>query len=303
MVTIPSALTTLQPATSAAWQRALDVVLPLSDRRLLALARERLQAAQQRQVCDTPADCSDVERQVIALADQFAVDVNGVTEGQVAALTDALGAGSVNALVNGLYLIDMGLRLEQVVPVLLPAAGETPAAAAPGGAAQPAEDSDALIADTIAAFAAAAVLADGIDAVTSELVRLRCAQVHHCRLCGSLRQRSALDEGFDEDMAGRIARYEQGGFSEAQTAALRLVDTLILFPADAGADLRAELERHYTPEQVAELCFDVATHPDARSKVAKDMQSRLAADADVRVAVVDGVAARCPALQGSCSLG
>ncbi len=268
MVTIPSALTTLQPATSAAWQRALDVVLPLSDERLLALARERLQAAQQRQLCEAPGDCSDVERQVIALADQFAVDVNGISEAQIAALNEAIGAGTVNALVNGLYLIDMGLRLEQVVPVLLPASGEAPAAAAPGAASQPAEDRDALIADTIAAFAAAAVLADGIDAVTSELVRLRCAQVHHCRLCGSLRQRSALDEGFDEDMAGRIARYEQGGFSEAQTAALRLVDTLILFPADAGADLRAELERHYTPGQVAELCFDVVKWSQQKALVA-----------------------------------
>jgi hypothetical protein len=267
MVTIPSALTTLQPATSAAWQRALDVVLPLSDERLLALAHERLQAAQQRQVCEA-GDCSEVERQVIALADQFAVDVNGVTEGQIAALTDALRAEKVNALVNGLYLIDMGLRLEQVVPVLLPGNGEAPASAAPESASPPADQGEALIADTIAAFAAAAVLADGIDAVTSELVRLRCAQVHHCRLCGSLRQRSALDEGFDEDMAGRIARYEQGGFSEAQTAALRLVDTLIMFPADAGADLRAGLERHYTPAQVAELCFDVVKWSQQKALVA-----------------------------------
>ncbi|MHA7816564.1 MAG: carboxymuconolactone decarboxylase family protein [Pseudohaliea sp.] len=277
MVEVPSALIALQPATSSAYQRAADTVLPLVDPRLLALCRARLQATQQRAVRQAPADCTDTERQALALAEQFAVDVNGISEAQVAALGEAMGAGAVNALVNSLYLVDMALRLQQVAPVVLAGSGEAARAGDGMPAAEAAGDSEAVIAEVIAgviaAFAAQAVLADAVDPLTSELVRLRCAQVHHCRLCGSLRQRSALDNGFEESMAERVARYEQGGFTDAQVAALHLVDTLILVPADAGPALREELERHYSPGEIAELCFDVvkwsqqkalvATHSDA----------------------------------------
>ncbi|HKK22043.1 MAG TPA: hypothetical protein VJ947_00030 [Pseudohaliea sp.] len=273
MTAFPPALDALQPATAATWRRASATVLPLVEERLLGLCREQLQATQLRRVWQPPADCTDGERLALALAEQFAVDVNGISEAQVAALTDALGGEAVNALVNSLYLVDMTLRLGLVVPVVLPGHEAAPAAAAEDSPAANPADPGERIAAVIADFAAAAVLAEGVDAVTSELVRLRCAQVHHCRLCGSLRQRSALEEGFDEAMAERIARYEQGGFSAAATAALRLVDTLILCPADASDALRAELHEHYSPAQVAELCFDVvkwsqqkalvATHSDA----------------------------------------
>jgi hypothetical protein len=107
------------------------------------------------------------------------------------------------------------------------------------------------------AFAAAAVRAQGIDPLISELVRLRCAQVHDCRLCGSLRLAGALDMGLDEEMTAKIARYETSDFSDAAKAALRLCDTIILTPSAAGPELRAELRRHFTEEQIAELCIDV----------------------------------------------
>ena len=273
MVEIPSALAALQPATSRAYQRAADTVLPLADARLLGLCREQLQATQQRASWQAPADCTGGERQVLALAEQFAVDVNGISEAQVAAVGDAIGPEAVNALVNSLYLVDMALRLQQVAPVVLGGSAKGGLAADGIAAADAADDSDAMIANVIAEFAAQAVLADAVDPLTSELVRLRCAQVHHCRLCGSLRQRAALENGFEESMAERVARYEQGSFTDAQVAALHLVDTLILMPADASPALREALERHYSPGQIAELCFDVvkwsqqkalvATHSDA----------------------------------------
>ena len=270
---VPAALAALQPATSSAYQRAVDTVLPMVDARLLGLCREQLQATQQRRDWRAPADCPEAWRQALALAEQFAIDVNGISEAQVAALGEAIGAEAVNALVNSLYLVDMALRLQQVAPVVLAADGEAEATGDRMAAVDTAGDSEAAIATVIADFAARAVLADAVDPLTSELVRLRCAQVHHCRLCGSPRQRSALENGFEESMAERVARYEQGGFTDARVAALRLVDTLILVPADAGPALREELERHYSPGQIAELCFDVvkwsqqkalvATHSDA----------------------------------------
>jgi hypothetical protein len=109
----------------------------------------------------------------------------------------------------------------------------------------------------MADFAATAVRADAVDPLITELVRLRCAQVHDCRLCGSLRLTEALDRGLDEEMAEKIARYETAGFDPAAVAALRLADAIILAPAKADAELREELSRHFTSTQIAELCFDV----------------------------------------------
>lgn len=268
MLEVPSALAALQPATSRAFRRAVETVLPLADARLLELCREQLQATQRRVPWRPPADCSQAERLALALAEQFAVDVNGISEAQVAALGEAIGTEAVNALVNSLYLVDMALRLQQVVPVVLGGSAEGGPAADGIAATDAVGDSDAMIANVIADFAAHAVLADAVDPLTSELVRLRCAQVHHCRLCGSLRQRAALENGFEESMAERVARYEQGGFTDAQVAALHLVDTLILTPADASPALREALARHYSPGQIAELCFDVVKWSQQKALVA-----------------------------------
>jgi alkylhydroperoxidase family enzyme len=268
MITIPAQLAALQPESSAAFQHALGRVLPYTDTDLLELCREQLLATQQRRAWQPPASVGDRERRVLALADQFAVAVDGVSDAQLGVLAAELGSARVDALCNALYLLDMGLRLEQVAPVVLADAPAAPAAVevGPGGVAD--EEGTAVIADVIADFAAAAVRADGIDALTGELVRLRCAQVHHCRLCGSLRQRNALEDGFEEPMTERLARYEQGGFSAAAVAALHLVDALIMAPGDAGPDLKTELDRHYTGPQIAELCFDVVKWSQQKALVA-----------------------------------
>jgi len=120
----------------------------------------------------------------------------------------------------------------------------------------------------IADFAAAVVRARGVDPLISELVRLRCAQIHDCRLCGSLRAREALDAGFDEDMQRRIARYESAGFSPEAVAALKLCDAIILRPAWADDALRGELRRHFSDAQIAELCLDVMKWSQQKALVA-----------------------------------
>jgi hypothetical protein len=111
--------------------------------------------------------------------------------------------------------------------------------------------------DAMSAFAAAAVRARAVDPLITELVRLRCAQVHDCRLCGTLRLGEALELGLDEAMAMKVARYETSDLSEAAKAALRLCDAIILAPASADRTLAAELREHFTDEQIAELCLDV----------------------------------------------
>ncbi|MFK7828633.1 MAG: carboxymuconolactone decarboxylase family protein [Congregibacter sp.] len=275
MINIPAQLTTLQPATSSAFRRTASQVLPFSDPTLLTLCREQLLATQQRRTVPSHADHGPIETAVLRLAEQFAVNVDGISEDDIAVLTRALGKDVLNALVNAIYLMDAALRLEQVVPVVLPDADgtATPLAAGVSDSSSEVEQMEDVISTSIADFAATAVLADEVDIITGEMVRLRCAQIHNCRLCGSLRQRRALDEGLDEDMVERVSRYEQGGVREDVVAALHLVDTLIMLPADANAALRVELHKHYSPTQIAELCFDVVKWSQQKALVATQVDA------------------------------
>lgn len=111
--------------------------------------------------------------------------------------------------------------------------------------------------DSIDEFAAAQMRATDIDPVITELVRLRCAQYHDCRLCGSLRLREAAEQGVIEATVSKIASHESSDLNEAAKAALRLADAIIIRPAAADASLRSELRRHFTDVQIAEICLDV----------------------------------------------
>jgi len=125
----------------------------------------------------------------------------------------------------------------------------------------------------IAKFAAAAVRAKSVDPVITELVRLRCAQIHDCRLCGSLRNREALEQGFDESMQRKIAAYESSDFSPDIIAALRLCDAIILSPSFADAELKQQLERCFSATQIAEICFDVMKWSQQKALVALRLEA------------------------------
>jgi hypothetical protein len=111
--------------------------------------------------------------------------------------------------------------------------------------------------EAIDAFSAAAVRASTVDPITTEVVRLRCARYHDCRLCQSLRVDDALAAGLDETLAAKVDRYEASDLDERLKAALRLTDAVIVNPASADAALRAQLQEHFTDEQIAELLHDI----------------------------------------------
>jgi hypothetical protein len=232
------------------------------------MLREQLAAAQTHKACPIPGDLPDIECAMLRVAEQFAVNVSGMDKNLIETLQNTLGQDRLSVWMNTVYLLDMVQRLQLVVPHLLPADPDT---SSPGHKSDR-QDAQTLTAtdslQLIATFAAKAVQANSVDPITSELVRLRCAQIHHCRLCGSLRQQSALDDGFNEDMALRIARYEEGGFSGHQTAALQLADTLIMLPATPPPSLNETLHTHFSPEQIAELCIDVVKWSQQKALVA-----------------------------------
>ena len=84
-----------------------------------------------------------------------------------------------------------------------------------------------------------------LDPVTSELVRLRGAAQHNCRLCKSLREGTALDAGGSETLYGDIERFEASRLlDERAKAALRYADALIWTP---GAPRRRRCRRGARP--------------------------------------------------------
>ncbi|MFV0277835.1 MAG: carboxymuconolactone decarboxylase family protein [Parahaliea sp.] len=125
----------------------------------------------------------------------------------------------------------------------------------------------------IAGFAAAVVRIRDVDPLLRELVRLRCAQIHDCRLCGSLRFDEALEAGFDEDMQRKIARYESSDFSPPVKVALRLCDAIIMTPSLADDNLRADLQQHFSDSQITSLCLDVMKWSQQKVLVALRMEA------------------------------
>lgn len=120
----------------------------------------------------------------------------------------------------------------------------------------------------IADYAAAAVRAQAVDPVITECVRLRCAQYHDCRICGSLRVAEALEAGFDETMYRAIAVHEKSDFSPAIKAALQLTDAMIMRPGQIEPSLREELAEHFTDQQIVEIAVDVTKWSQQKALVA-----------------------------------
>ena len=106
------------------------------------------------------------------------------------------------------------------------------------------------------AFERAVVRIHGVDPVTTELVRLRCARMHDCRRCRSVRDEAALEAGFDEELGAKVDDYERSDLAPRHKAALRLADAMILGgPIDPG--LRADARAHFSDAELAELLLDV----------------------------------------------
>ncbi|WP_125079050.1 carboxymuconolactone decarboxylase family protein [Mycobacterium sp. P7213] len=243
--------------------------------RLVACSGGRL-GALVRQVCgrtlglsplpaEVSAEASDADPAVTEFAEQFCVDVSMISDAQRDRLRDALGDKAFDAVVQ-MYIGDFVPR----VRAGLDAVGvevSWPDVIVWDNSGHPA---DALF----NGFMPAVARLRSLDPVTSEVVRLRGAAQHNCRLCKSLRETTALNAGGSESLYDDIERFEQSRLlSEAQKVALRYVDALVWTPAHIDAEVAAGVRRHFTDEQAVELTLDVMRN--AGNKIAVS----LAADA------------------------
>jgi alkylhydroperoxidase family enzyme len=193
---------------------------------------------------------SDSEEVVAAFAEQFAVDVTGIGENQRAQFVAALGKDAFRVVV-AIFIADFVPRVWAGLDAL--------GMGKPGNGGTPDWDHDtdptgALLNDFVPAVARLRAL----DPVTTEVVRLRGAAQHNCRLCKSRRDGSALEAGGSESLYGDIETFEASErLSDRQKAALRYVDALIWTPSNIASDVRAGVREHFTEEQAFELTLDV----------------------------------------------
>ena len=209
---------------------------------------------------------SDREAVVAAFAEQFTVDVTGIGGNQRAQLLAALG--------NNAFRVVVAIFIADFVPRVWAGLGAL-GIGKPGNSGPVHWDHDtdpigALLND----FVPAVARLQALDPVTTEVVRLRGAAQHNCRLCKSLREGNALDAGGSEPLYADIERYETSDLlSERHKAALRYVDALIWKPSGVVAEVAAGVREHFTEEEAFELTLDVMRN--ASNKIAVS----LAADA------------------------
>lgn len=113
-----------------------------------------------------------------------------------------------------------------------------------------------------------------VDLVTRELVRILSGRLSHCSICRNLRLQAAIDRGFDESMVAGLDDVDASDLSDRHKAAVRFAQAFLTDPAGYGPEDRAELLRHFTPEQVADLILDlVRLRPGSKMTVVAGQES------------------------------
>jgi alkylhydroperoxidase family enzyme len=205
---------------------------------------------------------SDADAVVADFAEQFSIDVSMIGDQQRSRLWSALGDKTFGVVVQ-MYIADFVPRVRAGLEAL--GVGQRYLGWADGQLAwdHTTDPSDAVFNGFLPAVAR---LRD-LDALTSEMVRLRGAAQHNCRLCKSLRETTALDAGGSETLYGDIERFEASELlTDRQKAALRYADALIWSPGHIDRGIVAAVRAQFSDDEAAELTFDVMRN--ASNKVA-----------------------------------
>ncbi|OBF35011.1 hypothetical protein A5719_25160 [Mycolicibacterium peregrinum] len=185
-----------------------------------------------------------VDPMVTEFAEQFSIDVTGITTAQRAAFSDLLGS-DVFTVATLIYVADFVPRMRAGLTALGVDWPEGPVV----------WDHETNPADYVLdTFIPAVGRMRALDPVTSEIVRLRGARQHNCRLCKSLRESAALEAGATESDYDGIDDFENSELSDRHKAALRYVDALIWTPSQVSGE---ELRQHFSEEEAVELTLDV----------------------------------------------
>ncbi len=192
---------------------------------------------------------------VAAFADRFRSDVSQIDEALRADFAAATGKHQV-AVTQMVWISDVAPRLRSALDTLF------------GPSAWP-DERRYPVADvwtTIENFMASVARLTALDPTTTELVRLRGARQHNCRLCQSRRSVEALEAGADDGTFEAVDDYRTSDLPAATQAALALVDAVIWTPDALPDEVVAEVRAQLTPAQAVEVVLDVVRN--AANKIA-----------------------------------
>ena len=212
-------------------------------------------------VVDGPAD--EAESVAVEFAEQFSVDVSSIGDDLRSRFTSTLGRAAFPAVVL-IYIADFLPRVRVGLEALALPVPWSDAVV---------WDHDSDLADVLFnRFQPGVARLREIDPVTTEIVRLRGANQHDCRLCKSRREGSALDAGGSESLYEQIELYETSAeLSDRHKAALRYTDALIWTPANIAPEVAAGVRIHFTEAESYELTADVMRN--AGNKIAVSLKA------------------------------
>jgi alkylhydroperoxidase family enzyme len=239
------------------------VALSPGDGRLTALIRHVCGQAIGLPALPAAAEPASDDHGVITdFAEQFSIDVSTISGGQRSKLWKSLADNTFSAVVQ-MYIADFVPRVRAGLEAL--GIGDEYLEWATGPIAwDHATDPSGLVFNT---FLPTVARLRALDALTAEVVRLRGATQHNCRLCKSLRETTALDAGGTETLYGDIERFEDSAqLTDRHKAALRYADALIWSPARIEARVADGVRDHFSEVEAVELTLDVMRN--ASNKVA-----------------------------------
>ena len=194
----------------------------------------------------------------VQFAEQFVVDVAGLTADQRTSMLAAM-ENDAFVFVQFVYVADVFTRARIAIEMLfgdrLGAVGPVDADSGAGDALWP----------LLERFMQQVALLSALDPLTTELVRLRGAQVHNCRLCQSRRSVKALDAAPDAGVFEHITA-DNPHLTERERVALALADALVTQPRSIDAGLITAVHAHFDVAAITEIVYDVARN--AANKIA-----------------------------------
>jgi alkylhydroperoxidase family enzyme len=239
------------------------VALSPGDGRLTALVRRVCGHTLCLQALPVEADPAPDDDGVITdFAEQFSADVSTISGEQRSKLWKALGDSTFGVIVQ-MYIADFVPRVRAGLEAL--GVGDEYLGWVTGPVVwDHATDPSDLVFNT---FLPTVARLRELDALTAEVVRLRGATQHNCRLCKSLRETTALNAGGTETLYGDIERFEESAqLTDRQKAALRYADALIWTPSRIEAGVADGVHAHFSDAEAVELTLDVMRN--ASNKVA-----------------------------------
>jgi alkylhydroperoxidase family enzyme len=229
-----------------------------TDAALVAMIRERV--SNLLLVGPSPTEPTDARGRALAtFVDQFVIDVSGIDDALRARMFEHLG-GDALGFAQALYVLDLGIRRRIVIERLGPIAPLEV-----DGVDVPAE---LLLWPAIENYLRTVARMKALDPVTAELVRLRGAAAHQCRICKSRLSVQAVEalgsaEPFESIVASRPTE-----LAPNHTAAVQFVDAVVTQPTGLDATLAATLHSFFSTEELHEMLHDVVRNSANKFAVA-----------------------------------